>query len=194
MVPPVRLVLCALDDELARAWARHCGDVTGVVVHHGDILALPDELAPDAVVSPANSHGLMRGGIDAVYRRRFGPGVETTLRRVIAGRHGGLLPVGRAEIVATGDEDIPWLVAAPTMTEPGTRLPDATNAHRAARAVFELLAHGRFVEGPHAGEPVAGVVGTVAMPGLGTGVGGLGADECAAAVRRALDGVWGPAG
>ncbi|RMH79839.1 MAG: phage tail protein [Actinomyces sp.] len=186
---PFELVLCALDDELASAWSRHCGDVAGVVVYTGDILALPDELAPDAVVSPANSHGYMRGGIDGVYRRHFGPGIEEAVRSAIATRHGGLLPVGEAEIVPTGDPRIAWLISAPTMTEPGTRLADATNAGLAAAAVFRLVTRGRFPDGPRAGEPVAEVVHRVAMPGLGTGVGGLSPDACAAAVRRALDGI-----
>src|SRR4051794_29788946 len=45
----LRIVLAAIEDDLADAWERHCGDLPDVTVHRGPIL----DLAVDAVVSPA---------------------------------------------------------------------------------------------------------------------------------------------
>jgi hypothetical protein len=59
----MQIILSAVDDDLANAWQRFCGDVDSVRIHHGSIL----DLECDAVVSPANSFGFMDGGIDAVY-------------------------------------------------------------------------------------------------------------------------------
>ena len=56
----MKIFLAALDDALADAWERHCGDLPGVTVHRGSIL----DLDVDAVVSPANSFGFMDGGIE----------------------------------------------------------------------------------------------------------------------------------
>jgi tetrahydromethanopterin S-methyltransferase subunit C len=68
-------------------------------------------------------------------------------------------------------------------------LRDAVNAYLAARAVFRLVEQGRFTSGQHAGAAVKDHVRTVAMPGLGTGVGRIGFDTCARQVRAAIDDV-----
>lgn len=41
------------------------------------------DLRVDTVVSPANSFGFMRGGVDGVYTRVFGEGVESRLQAII---------------------------------------------------------------------------------------------------------------
>src|SRR5262245_39700765 len=75
----VKMLLAALDDELAEAWERHCGDLPDVTVHRGSIL----DLEVDAVVSPANSFGFMDGGIDHLYSDRFGWHVQEGLQELI---------------------------------------------------------------------------------------------------------------
>lgn len=184
-----RVVLAAQDDALADAWARACGDVPGVTVHQGSIL----DVSCDAVVSPANSFGFMRGGIDGVYASRFGADLEERLQDRIRIRHHGELLVGMAEIVATGDDAIPWLIAAPTMRVP-MRLAHSVNPYLAARAALLLVTRGRMPYGEHAGEAVSDHVGTLALPGLGTGTGGISADTCAQQVRAAMDAVLGDGG
>jgi len=49
--------------------------------------------------------------------------------------------------------------------------------------------YGVFASGRHQGERIAEHVRTVAFPGLGTGVGRLGAATCARQMREALDDV-----
>jgi O-acetyl-ADP-ribose deacetylase (regulator of RNase III) len=186
--PPVfprtpELVLCAVDEPLATAWATAAESVEGRVrVHRGSVL----DVVAQAVVSPANSYGWMRGGIDAVYARAF-PGVEQHVRSAVLAFHGGELPIGEAVIVATGEAEPAWLISAPTMREAGELLPpDTVHPYLAARAVFLM-----WRDGEHDHGPVRESVETIAMPGLGTGVGGVDPATCARQVAAAWDDVFG---
>lgn len=165
--PPLRLHLVDIDravaDALAQAFALH----TDVDVQCCDILSV----AHDTIVSPANSHGFMDGGVDAVYRRFFGNQLEATVRRRIARRPGGLLPIGAAEIVDTGHPQIQRLVVAPTMEMP--EQVSADNAYRALRAALRTIRASDL--------PIADVY----CPGLCTLVGGVAAHEAAEQMAQA---------
>ncbi|WP_326567579.1 macro domain-containing protein [Amycolatopsis rhabdoformis] len=192
--PPVssrtpELVLCAVDEPLATAWTHAVGSLRTeaqmVRVHRGSVL----DVVAQAVVSPANSYGWMRGGIDAVYERAF-PGVEQNVRSAVLASYGGELPIGEAVIVPTGEAEPAWLISAPTMREPGERLPaDTVHPYLAARAVFLQWQLGMLEDGP-----VREVVDTIAMPGLGTGVGGLAPATSARQVAAAWEEVFGRRG
>ncbi|KAA9166830.1 phage tail protein [Amycolatopsis acidicola] len=178
------LVLCAIDEPLANAWQGVVDSVDGAVrVHHGSVL----DVVADAIVSPANSYGWMRGGIDAVYARAF-PGVEQNVRSAVLALHGGELPIGEAVVVPTGEPAPAWLISAPTMREPGERLPeDTVHPYLAARAVFLRWRDGKLDHGVE----LRRVVDTIAMPGLGTGVGGVSPETCARQVAAAWAEVFG---
>ncbi len=178
----MKLVLAAVEPLLASAWHEHCGDLDFVEIHEGSIL----DVNCDAVVSPANSFGFMDGGLDARYMHYFDCDIQMRVRRQIYDHHHGELLVGAADIVETDDLRIPFLIAAPTMRVPMV-LTNSVNAYLAARAVFKLVRHGTFTSGSYAGEPISKYVTTVAMPGLGTGVGKIGRRWCAKQVRAALD-------
>lgn len=178
--PQLTLLLVSIDDAMHVAWRTSFGDLAHVEVTHGNIL----EVNCDAVVSPANSFGFMDGGIDGVYRNHFGPSIETRVRRQILDHHGGELVVGNADIVETDDTDIAFLIAAPTMRVP-MELGESVNPYLAARAVFRLVTQGRFSSGTFVGERVADRVRRIAMPGLGTGIGGTAPETCATQVRAA---------
>jgi O-acetyl-ADP-ribose deacetylase (regulator of RNase III) len=180
----MKLILTAVEKSLADAWRKFCGDLDFVTTHHGSIL----EVVCDAVVSPANSYGFMDGGIDAIYMSHFGPDIQMRVRRQIYDYHHGELVVGQADVVETGDEKIPFLIAAPTMRVPMV-LQDTVNPYLAARAVFILVTRGTFLSGEHAGRPVSDHIKTVAMPGLGTGAGKVDFKVCARQVRAAIDDV-----
>jgi O-acetyl-ADP-ribose deacetylase (regulator of RNase III) len=178
----MRVILTSLQPELTRAWTASCGDLDFVTVYEGSIFDVPCQ----AVVSPANSFGFMNGGIDLFYSRYFGWHVQDRLQDTIRRYHYGELVVGAAEIVRTDHSTIPYLIAAPTMRMPQT-IRETVNPYLAARATFLLWKHGRFHDGPHAGEPIAQHIHTLAMPGLGTGVGSVTPDVCARQVRAAID-------
>lgn len=178
----MQIVLTAVDQPLAKAWQRFCGDLEFVSVHLGSIF----DVNCDAVVSPANSFGFMDGGIDLIYSRQFGWHVQDRVQEAIKAHHHGELLVGSAELVETDNPAIPYLIAAPTMRVP-TLLRDSVNPYLAARAVLNLIKHAEFRAGAHRGEPVCSVVNTVAFPGLGTGVGRVPPDICAKQMRAAID-------
>jgi O-acetyl-ADP-ribose deacetylase (regulator of RNase III) len=178
----LKIILAAVENDLAEAWERHCGDLVDVSVHRGSIL----DLSVDAVVSPANSFGFMDGGIDHRYSHHFGWEVQDRLQELIRTRHHGELLVGTAEIIETGNLGIPFVIAAPTMRVP-TILRDSVNPYLAARAVFLLIRHGIVPIGALAGERLETVVTSVAFPGLGTGVGQVGPNTCARQMRAAIE-------
>lgn len=60
---PIQLVLVDRQAPLVRAWERAFGEYPEVTVVQGDFFARP----ADAMVSPANSFGIMDGGLDLAY-------------------------------------------------------------------------------------------------------------------------------
>jgi O-acetyl-ADP-ribose deacetylase (regulator of RNase III) len=182
MLASMRLVLAATDAALADAWGTACGSLPNVSVHRGSIL----DLEVDALVSPANSFGFMDGGIDGVYRRHFGGHIQERLQALLRAQHDGELPVGMAEIIATDHPRLHYLVAAPTMRVPMS-IAGTLHAYLAARAVFRLVKQGSFAPGSGGEGRVSSRVASLAMPGLGTGVGGVPPETCARQVRLAYE-------
>ncbi|MBV8932206.1 MAG: phage tail protein, partial [Kutzneria sp.] len=82
-VPLLQLVLCAVEAPLAAAWSTVAEGRKGVRVHEGSVL----DIEAEAVVSPANSFGWMRSGVDALYSRAF-PNVEQHVRSGVLAYHG----------------------------------------------------------------------------------------------------------
>lgn len=178
----MRITLAATDDDLASAWRATCGDLPEVSVHHGSIL----DLDVDAVVNPANSFGFMEDGLGAVYRRHFGGHVQERLQALLRAQHDGELPVGCAEIVAIDHPRIRWLICAPTMRVPMS-IAGTVQPYLAARAVLRLVKQGRFAPGSGGDGHVSHAVDSVALPGLGTGTGGVSPRDCAHQVRVAIE-------
>lgn len=174
----MKVVLADVSAAVVSAWKKRCEGPANVSIHLGSIF----DVACDAIVSPANSFGFMDGGIDAAICDRFGWDLQTRVQDQIRSRFNGELLVGQALIVPTKDAAIPFLVSAPTMRVPMT-VNRTVNAYLAARAVLLLVQTGTFEDG----KPIADVVKTVAFPGLGTGIGEMDAENCAAQMRAALD-------
>jgi O-acetyl-ADP-ribose deacetylase (regulator of RNase III) len=173
----IQLVLADVTPSLVACWRSAFADVPFVEAREGSIF----DVTCDALVSPANSFGFMDGGIDQEISERLGWHVQARLQERIRERHHGELLVGRAELVATDDARVPWLIAAPTMRVP-MALGPTVNAYLALRAVLLLVAHGSADDG----RPVRDVVKTIACPGLGTGVGKLPSGICARQMRAAV--------
>ncbi len=73
-----------------------------------------------------------------------------------------MLPVGHAVIVETGDWDVPYLVSAPTMEVPSS-IAHTNNVFLAMRGVLRTV----HSFNSNTDSPIA----SLAIPGLGTGVG-----------------------
>ncbi len=106
----------------------------------------------DVIVNPANSLGLMGGGVAGVIKRFGGEEIEREAVQKAP------IPVGSAVLTTAGRLKFKGVIHAPTMEEPAM---DSTEekVRRAVRASLELADSLGFE--------------TLAVPGMGTGVGGL---------------------
>jgi len=119
-----------------------------ITVIQGSIL----EVDAQVIVNAANSLGIMGGGVAGVIRRAAGEEVETEARRQAP------IAVGQAVLTSGGTTKFRGIIHAATMAQPGARIaPD--NVALATRAALALADERGFE--------------SLALPGLGTGVGGV---------------------
>lgn len=174
----MNLIFVDLQPEVVSAWREQFAGYSEVSVQSGSIF----DVECDALVSPANSFGFMDGGLDMSISRYFGWHVQERLQELIQDKHHGELLVGTAEIVPTDHPLIPYVISAPTMRVPMI-LDETVNVYLATRAVILLASHGRFPDG----RPISETVRTIAVPGMGTGVGRVPPAICARQMKAAVD-------
>jgi O-acetyl-ADP-ribose deacetylase (regulator of RNase III) len=173
MLGLTRVLLVDRDPRLVRAWGEVFRQVDVVEARAADYF---DEPA-DAMVSPANSFGIMDGGLDLAIRDTLGVEVERRVRRRIEERHHGELPIGAAEVIPTDDRRWPLLISAATMRVP-ENVAQTVHAYWAFRAVLLAVRQ-------HNDAGTTPPIRTLLCPGLGTGVGGLPARRCAVQMHQA---------
>jgi O-acetyl-ADP-ribose deacetylase (regulator of RNase III) len=123
------------------------------------------EAEADAIVNPANSRGLMGGGVAAAIKAAGGPAIEAEAIQQ------SWIPIGEAVFTTAGHLRFAGVIHAPTMEEPGT---EATVENVAAATMASLrLADSIGLE-------------SIAFPGMGTGVGGLDFESAARAMISAI--------
>lgn len=128
-----------------------------VHVAKGDITLIP----VDAIVNPANSMGIMGGGIAGAIKRRGGDKIQQEAMRSAP------IAVGAAVVTTAGKLHTKAVIHAPTMEEPGLKI-GVENIRRATRAALIAAAHHGFE--------------TIAIPGVGPTITGIDQDEAARAV------------
>ncbi len=116
------------------------------------------EVEAEVIVNAANSLGFMGGGVAGVIKRAAGVEVEEEARKAAP------TPVGKAILTSGGKTKFKGIIHAPTMPQPAMRIP-ADNVALATRAALTLADEEGFA--------------SVALPGMGTGVGGVKLDEAA---------------
>jgi O-acetyl-ADP-ribose deacetylase (regulator of RNase III) len=126
-----------------------------VRVVHGSIL----DMDVQAIVNAANSRGIMGGGVAGVIKRAAGSEVDEEARRQAP------IPVGSAVMTSGGRTKYQAIIHAPTMPEPAMRI-DPQNVAFATQAALALADARGFA--------------SVAIPGMGTGVGGVAHTDAAA--------------
>jgi O-acetyl-ADP-ribose deacetylase (regulator of RNase III) len=87
---PATLYLVDRSQELVREWQEQFVNCPAVEVLSGDYFQKP----ADAIVSPANSFGIMDGGLDLAIRSELGFAIEQKVQEVIVQKYHGELPVG----------------------------------------------------------------------------------------------------
>lgn len=162
-----RYILFDHDPAKTKIWSKRLGSDHPISVMTTSV----DAIQADIYVSPANGYGQLDGGIDKVYRTMF-PGIQKSVDAALkpyASRK-PMLGVGSALIVPVPNRSN-RLLLAPTMDLP-TRLKTPWNAFWAALAIFVSTAR---------------ITGIIAIPGLGTGTGGLDADEMIEMIKLAWE-------
>jgi O-acetyl-ADP-ribose deacetylase (regulator of RNase III) len=119
------------------------------------------EMAVDAVVNPANSLGIMGGGVAGALSRRGGPSIQREAMSLAP------IAVGAAVVTNAGQLWAKYVIHAPTMEEPGSKV-GVENVRRATRAALLAAAHHGFE--------------VIALPGMGTGLGGVDPADAARAI------------
>ena len=179
----MKIYLADLNQPLVEAWQAVFESHSDIIIHHGSIF----DLETDAIVSPANSFGYMDGGIDLHLSNFLGWHVQEQLQEKIKSVHHGELLVGIAEIVATEHPQFPYLISAPTMRVPKILGSSSMNPYLAMRAILRLVLHGTFEDDKFIRDRVK----SVAIPGLGTGVGQVPPNICAQQMYQAThDILW----
>ncbi len=173
------LLLRDLNASVVTAWRTSFSAVPFVDVAHGSIL----DVTADAIVSPANSFGYMDGGIDLAYCHFFGFGIQERLQSHLREKHFGELPVGTATIIETGDARFRFMVSAPTMRVP-CNISRSINVYLAFRAA--LISVVKYNE-RESHSPIR----SLAVPGLGTGIGGVHPTKAANHMRLAYNSILG---
>jgi O-acetyl-ADP-ribose deacetylase (regulator of RNase III) len=158
--------------DLVDAWREVFEGFDAVEAVLGDFFASD----ADCMLSPANSFGIMDGGLDLAIREQLGFEVETRVQREIIKSFHGECPVGSAFVVETGHSRWPTLACAPTMRVPES-VPHSLNAFLAFRAALNAIA--RYNR--DAARPIKSLV----APGLCTGIGQMSPRRCAGQMRVA---------
>jgi O-acetyl-ADP-ribose deacetylase (regulator of RNase III) len=157
----MELWLVDRNPDLVRAWEVEFEGIPNVFIHHGDILSI----AENTIVSPANSYGIMDGGIDLTYTEYFGTRPQQEIQKKIALRSEGYLPVGSAVLVETGNAKISFMISAPTILVP--QQIDKANVFFAMSAILKIADLNRDK------------VKKIYCPGLGTGTGRVAPEDAA---------------
>jgi O-acetyl-ADP-ribose deacetylase (regulator of RNase III) len=178
---PAKIYLVDQSPRLVAAWKQAFAVFPEVEALAGDYFQRPAE----ALVSPANSFGIMDGGLDLAIRDKLGYSVQSRVQQVIVDKHHGELPVGAAEIVATDHPDWKYLVCAPTMRVPEP-VPYSIHAYLAFRAVLVAVMNFNQQRGRRE-------IDSLVCCGLGTGIGQIAPDKCAAQMRIAYQTMLQPA-
>jgi len=170
---PLRILLVDRQPELVEAWTEAFSGIEEVSALRADFFAED----ADCMLSPANSFGIMDGGLDLAIRAELGLEVEARVQKEIVSRFHGECPVGSAVLVETGHDRWPYLVAAPTMRVPEA-VPHSTHAYLAFRAALLVIAeHNRTAKDR--------TIRSLLCPGLCTGVGQMSPRRTAGQMRAA---------
>ena len=122
----------------------------------------------EAIINPANSFGYMGGGVAGVIKQVGGQSIEDEAIEQAP------IQVGEAVITGAGDLVCKKVIHAPTMHNPGEK----TDEHKVMCAISAALTLAEEHD-----------FKSIAIPGMGTGIGGLDKIEAAQIIVEAIKGM-----
>jgi len=128
-----------------------------ILIEKGDLT----KISCDAIVNPANSYGYMGGGVAGAIKRAGGIIIE---KEAVSKAP---IPVGKAVVTTAGSLPSKHVIHAPTMKQPATNI-GVENVKLATKAAFDLAFKLKLK--------------SIAIPGMGTGVGGVPTSDAAKAI------------
>jgi O-acetyl-ADP-ribose deacetylase (regulator of RNase III) len=161
------LILVNPDEALCVAWREYFAGLPRVTISCGMFQAVREY---DCIVSPANSFGLMDGGVDAAIIKLFGHKLMRDVQAHIIQEYLGEQPVGTSFIIGTGHTEHPWLAHTPTMRVP-MEISRTDNVYLAMWALLRAVHHHNR-QNPQK-------IRHVLCTGLGTGAGNVPYQEAA---------------
>lgn len=132
-----------------------------ITIKKGDIT----KLNIDAIVNAANALGIMGGGVAGAIRRAGGEVIDQEAQAKSP------IPIGKAVATTAGSLPCRFVIHAPAMEQPGGTATEASVKQATLGALECAVGNG---------------VRTLAIPGIGTGIGGLSCPEAARAIAGAL--------
>jgi O-acetyl-ADP-ribose deacetylase (regulator of RNase III) len=177
----MKIYLRDRNQELVEEWKKVFIAKEGdeVDIAQGDIFSVSAE----ALVSPANSFGHMDGGIDMHYCMIMGWHIEERLKKhILAFYPWREILVGQACHIETDFPQFPYMISAPTMRLPGPT--NQTSVYLATRAAFTEARSPVFEQEKGKFSSVRPVK-SIALPGMGTGVGAVPYAQAAFAMYNA---------
>jgi O-acetyl-ADP-ribose deacetylase (regulator of RNase III) len=132
-----------------------------IAVEMGDIT----NLQADAIVNPANSRLVMGGGVAGAIKRAGGAAIEEEAIRKAP------IPVGQAVATTAGKLRAKYVIHAPTMARPAMST-NVASVEKATTAALRVAGELRLT--------------SIAIPGMGTGVGGVPLQEAARSMIEAV--------
>ena len=131
-----------------------------IIVKKDDIT----KISCDAIVNPANSYGYMGGGVAGAIKRVGGTEIEEEAVSKAP------ISVGKAVATTAGSLPCKFVIHAATMKQPAMKI-GSDNVQFAIRAAFKKA------------EELE--IKTIAIPGMGTGVGGVSENDAARIITDA---------
>src|SRR5437764_5398175 len=162
-----KVVLVDINPKMIEAWRATFEENPEVDIVQGSLL----DQKTTAWVSPGNSRGHMGGGIDRLVRQFLGDRIQAKVQKEIQRLYLGVMPIGCAVCVATDMTTPKYLISSPIMGPTSDNIGDTLNVSLACAAALQA-AHLQNKRDLHSIE-------SVALPGMGTGAGGVPVEICA---------------
>jgi O-acetyl-ADP-ribose deacetylase (regulator of RNase III) len=133
----LELILFDNNEELIKYWQADFKQ-DNITIHHMDFWNLSQLIDYDCVVSPANSFGIMDGGIDLSLRNYFGMQLQDKVKDYIFDNFNGEQPVGTSFIIETNYQKHPFVAHTPIMRVP-MKINNTDDIYRAMYAMLNAV-------------------------------------------------------
>lgn len=172
MNPNFKLMLCDVNPRVCEAWSHAFAEHPEIEMHYGKFQSV---YGWDCVVSPANSFGIMDGGIDLHIIEYFGADMQDEIKNNIKVCWYGEQPLGTCKLFYS-DTEKRWIAHTPTMRIPSD-IRGTSNVYYAMKAMLSAVQYKNKKED--------NLIHQVLCPGLGTYTGKMDPEIAAAQMELA---------